>query len=108
MILEGGNVLDIVAMTQDPMVPQQDQKVLELEDRQQKILNRIPPIWEDAEKYGKANLAYDPSKCTLNYSPDSEKFCHACHLYVPEEDDFYSLWDNLILGELGEGFPITF
>jgi hypothetical protein len=36
-------------------------------DRMEKILNKIPPDWDVAEKYGQANLAYDPSKCTDPY-----------------------------------------
>ena len=49
-----------------------------LEGKVEKMLNKIPPIWEDAEKHGKANLAYDPSKCEDIYDPDKENFCHCC------------------------------
>jgi len=54
------------------MAAQSDQ----MENRMEKILNKIPPDWDVAEKYGLANLAYDPSKCTDPYDMDSDKFCH--------------------------------
>lgn len=77
-------------------------------DDLEKILNKIPPDWDAAEKYGLANLAYDPSKCTDLYNKESDKFCHCSQQQIPTDEDFYPLCDNFILGELGEGFPILF
>lgn len=40
---------------------------------------------------------------------DDGNFCHCCQRQIPNMDeDLYSLWNNLDLGELGEGFPILF
>lgn len=72
------------------------------------MLAKIPPDWDLAEKYGLANLAYDPSKCTDPYDMKSDKFCHFSQRQIPGEEDFYPLDDNYVLGELGEGFPILF
>ena len=79
-----------------------------LESKMEKMLNKIPPDWDLAERHGLATLAYDPSKCTDPYDMNSDQFCHCCQHQVPGEDDFYPLDDNLILGELGDGFPILF
>lgn len=83
-------------------------QVDQMEDKMEKLLNKIPPDWDVAENYGKANLAYDPSKCTDAYDMNSDKFCHCSQRQIPTEDDFYPLWNNFVLGELGEGFPILF
>jgi len=79
-----------------------------LEDKIESMLSKIPPNWEVAEAHGKANLAYDPSKCTEPYDMKSDKFCHCCQHQIPTDEEFYPLDDNFILGELGEGFPILF
>ena len=51
-------------------------QVDQMEDKMEKLLNKIPPDWDVAENYGKANLAYDPSKCTDAYDMNS------CLLYT--------------------------
>lgn len=50
----------------------------QLEDKIEKMLNKIPPDWDIAEKHAQANLAYDPSKCTDPYDMNSDSFCHCC------------------------------
>lgn len=42
------------------------------------------------------------------YDPDSDAFCHCSQRHIPTDDDFYDLWDNMVLGDLGEGFPLLF
>ena len=74
----------------------------------EKLLNHIPPDWEVAERYGRATLAADPSKLTEAYDPNSDKFCHCSQHQIPTDDDLFPLNDNMILGDLGEGFPILF
>ena len=61
-----------------------------------------------AQEHGQANLAYDLSKCYDPYDVNSDRFCHCCQRQIPEEDMFYPLSDNYILGELGEGYPVLF
>ena len=53
-------------------------EVDQFENKIEKMLSKIPPDWDLAEKHGLANLAYDPSKCTDPYDMDSDKFCHCC------------------------------
>ena len=53
-------------------------------------------------------MAYDLSKCYDPYDVNSDRFCHCCQRQIPEEDMFYPLSDNYILGELGEGYPVLF
>jgi hypothetical protein len=72
------------------------------------MLAKIPPDWVIAENHGRANLACDPSKLNEVYDMNSDKFCHCCQHQIPGEEDFYPLDDNMVLGELGEGFPILF
>ena len=49
-----------------------------LENKMEKLLNKIPPDWGIAKRHGLATLAYDPSKCTDPYDMNSDKFCHCC------------------------------
>ena len=79
-----------------------------LQKKIEKMLSKIPPDWDLAEKHGRANLAYDPTKCTDAYDMNSDKFCHCCQRQIPTDNDFYPLDDNFNLGELGEGFPVLF
>ena len=72
------------------------------------MLYQSPPDWELAKKHGKASLAYQSSKCLDIYDTERDDFCHCCKRHIPSKDELYSLNDNLILGELGEGFPIVF
>ena len=72
------------------------------------MLSQIPPDWELAKKHGKATLAYHSSKCLDLYDTERDDFCHCCKRHVPSKGEFYPLNDNLILGGLGEGFPIVF
>ena len=69
---------------------------------------QIPPDWDKAKKYGKANMCVNNASTKLDLN-DPSTFCPYSKLPYADDEDLYSITvDNDKLGEIGEGFPVLF